>query len=154
MDKVFSKQDLKRVVQARRHGFKQSPPEKLKYIRGLKSHIRQVRQVAFSIAQQLRTNGVKINPKDVSRAGWMHDLARNAKGAENFGVHETVGAGIAKRFGFVTAAKLIATHGLIPSEAALKKMTLAQKLLVYADARVAPNKVPAKKQGSWKNIRS
>lgn len=120
----------------------------------LKWHIGCVRRVAFSVAAALAEKGARVNPAKISYAAWLHDVARNSKlGKKGFGWHERIGAAAAFAFGFFPESQIILRHGLIPSRRKWNKYSLAQRILVYSDARVSGNTIVPLEQRAGEVIR-
>lgn len=126
------------------------------------AHCRGVAEMGKRIAEHLSSNGIIVRPTAIERAALVHDLLRfvDFKNSPNQGFsdspediahwqmiagnfpgmkHEEACATFLREKGFDALASIVEVHGLrLPSP---ERVTIEQKVLFYADKRVAIDKV-------------
>ena len=94
-----------------------------------------VADLAVNIAAKLQQRGININLALVKAASLLHDIKRLSSD------HSRDGARFLKDAGFIHVAAIVRKHGLKDLNLGVHPQTLEEKIVFYADKRVAEDRI-------------
>jgi len=99
------------------------------------SHSVTVADLAVNIAAKLQQRGINVNLALVKAASLLHDIKRLSSD------HSRDGARFLKDAGFIHVAEIVRKHGLKDLNLGVHPQTLEEKIVFYADKRVAEDRI-------------
>jgi putative nucleotidyltransferase with HDIG domain len=94
-----------------------------------------VADLAVNIAAKIQQRGIDVNLALVKAASLLHDIKRLSSD------HSRDGARFLKEAGFIQVAEIVRKHGLKDLNLGVQPRTLEEKIVFYADKRVAEDQI-------------